>query len=170
MMGMIIPPEVIGPGATVGSQIGPVCVIRPISGLSDEDCEKEVTKGCENAIGACEEVRDVPKKVLEASEEEAGICAEVLDVGTPNKALDDPAIDGEEGVEVRCVVDKEAVVPDVEYRVAVPLIHVVLAVTRSHEPEDTGLFELSQSQYTPMAHERLPQPAGCAPLASLLSQ
>lgn len=108
-----------------------------------------MTEGCKDAIGACEEALDNPKKVLETCEEEAGICAEELDVDTPIKVLDSLVVDGGEGVKVRCVVDNGAVVLNVEYRVAVPLIHVVFAVIRSHKPEDTGLFELSQSQYTP---------------------
>lgn len=165
MMGMIIPPEVIGPGATVGSQIGPVCVMRPRSGLPDEDCEREVPEGCGDATGACEEELDVPK--FNASEEEADICAEVLDMGVSNEVLDNPPLDRDEEVKVRCVVDNEAVVPDVEYRVAVPLNHVVFAV-RVHETEDAGLVELSQSQYMP--HPGLPQPRPCAPLTSILLQ
>ena len=156
MFGMIIPPEVIGPGATVGSRIGPVGVMMPVSGLSDRYCEREVTEGCEDAIGACEGVLDVPKKVLETCEGEAGICAEVLDVGTPDKVPDDPSIDGEGGVKALFVVDDEAVVTHVEYRVAVPVNHVVFAVSSSQGFEDTGPGESSQSQCPPMAQLRLP--------------
>ncbi len=147
MIGMIIPPEVIGPGAAVGSQIGPVCMTRPMSGFPDENGEREVTDAREEAVRVSEEVLDVPKKVFETCEEEAGIFAEVLDVGTPNKVLDNLAVDGEkeEGVKVRCVVDTEAVVPHVEYTVAVPLIHVVFGV-RVQETEDSEPGELSQSQ------------------------
>lgn len=123
---MIIPPEVIGPGAAVGSQIGPVCVMRPISGFSDEDGEREVT---------------------EAPEEAAGASEEVLDSGANGEVLNSPAIDGdkEEEVKIGCVVATEAVVPSVEYRVSVPLSQVVLAM-RVVEIEGAGPVELSQSQ------------------------
>ena len=73
MIGMIIPPVVIGPGAAVGSQIGPVCVIRLMSGLSDEYGEREVTEAREEGVGASEEV---------------------LDIGAPNTVLGNTAIDG----------------------------------------------------------------------------
>ena len=144
MIGMIIPPEVIGPGAAVGSQMGPVCVTRPMSGFPDENGEREVTEAREEAVMVSEEVLDVPKKGFETCEEEVGIFAEVLDVGTPNKVLDSLAVDGkkEEGVKVRCVV---AVVLHVEYKVAVPLIHVIFGV-RVQETEDSVPGELSQSQ------------------------
>ena len=148
MIGMIIPPEVIGPGATVGSQIGPVCVMRPRSGSSDETSEREVTEAGEEAVEASEEVLDVLEKGYD--EEEAGTPAELLAVDTNGKVLDSPAVDGkkEEDVRVRCVVDIETVVPDVEdraVRVSVPLNHVVLAM-RVVEIEDAEPGELSQSQ------------------------
>ena len=106
-----------------------------------------MTEAREEAVRASEEVPDVPKKSFETREEEAEVFAEVLDVSTPDEVLDNLAVDGKkvEGVKVRCVVDIEAVVPHVEYRVAVPLIHVVFGV-RVQETEDAGPGELSQSQ------------------------
>lgn len=147
MIGMIIPPEVIGPGAAVGSQIGPVCVMRPTSELSEESHEEEMAEACEEASGVSDEVLYIPGNLLEASEEEAEISAEVVIVVAPNKVLDNPDVDGkrEEEVNARCVVDTKAVVLHVEYKVAVPLNHVMFGV-RVQETEEAEPSELSQSQ------------------------
>ena len=122
MIGMIIPPEVIGPGAAVGSQIGPVCVMRPMSELSDENGEREVTEACGGPVEASEEVLDVPKVAVPDVPKVA-----VLDV--PKVAVLD--------------VLKVAVLDVLE--VAVPLNHVVFGV-RVQETEGAEAAELSQSQ------------------------
>ena len=130
MIGMIVPPEVIGPGAAVGSQIGPVCVMRPMSELSDENGEREVTEACGGPVEASEEVLDVPKVAVPDVPKVA-----VPDV--PKAAVPD--------VPKAAVPDvPKAAVLDV-LKVAVPLNHVVFGV-RVQETEGAEAVELSQSQ------------------------
>lgn len=78
MIGTIIPPEVTGPGAVVGSQMGPVvCMMRPVSESASEKEVTEATKACEEVVGVSEEVVDITNKGFETAKEEEE--AEIID-------------------------------------------------------------------------------------------
>lgn len=80
MIGMIIPPEVIGSGADVGSQMGPVvCMMRPVAEFAGKSEVTEATTAREEVVGVSEEVVETPDKGFKtAEEEEAELIDQVL--------------------------------------------------------------------------------------------
>ena len=157
MIGMIIPPDVIGPGAVVGSQIGPVvCMMRPVSGFAGESEVTEATKAPEEVVGIFEEVVATPDKgfrtAAENEEEEAELLCE-KDVTEATKAREEVVGISKEVVDTRTAAEEkepeliDQVLGEV-VRVSLPINHSVVVVM-IEELERAGAVELSQAHSVP---------------------
>ena len=158
MIGMIIPPEIIGPGADVGSQMGPVvCMMRPESGFAGEIEVTEATKARGEVVGVSEEVGETTDKWSKSAEEEEGelLCekdvTEVIKareevVGVSKEVVDTP----DKGVKTAKEEEAEIIdqVLDEVVRISLPINHSVVAVL-VNGLERAGRFELSQAHRVP---------------------
>lgn len=147
MIGMIIPPEVIGPGAVMGSQMGPVvCMMRPGSEFGGESEVTEATKALEEVVGDSEEVVDTPDKESKTAEEAELLCEK--DVTEAIKAREEVVGFSKEVADIKTAEDEEEaelidqVLGEV-VRVSLPINHSVVVVM-IEEPERAGPVELSQ--------------------------